>query len=60
LHGERQTRVDAFAIYQHRACAARALIAAFFRSAQPQMFAERVKQGHTRLKPHLVLFTINA
>src|SRR4029434_10335377 len=43
LHGERETRVDTLTVNQHGARTARALIAAFLRATQPEVFVERVE-----------------
>lgn len=50
LHRKRQTGQNALAaVRQHRAGPARALVAAFLRTREVQMFAQQVQQGHARV-----------
>jgi hypothetical protein len=49
-HRQRQTRVDAHAVHQHRAGAALAVVAALFRALQIEVLAERVEQGGAEIK----------
>jgi len=45
-----QATVDDRAVYQHRACAAFALAAAFFRAGQMHLFADYVEQARHRIR----------
>ena len=48
-HGQREAAVHAAAVDQHRAGAALAVVAAFLRARQVEVFAQRVEQRHPRL-----------
>ena len=49
-HRERQARVDAAAVDDHRAGAALALVAALLGAGQVQVLAQRVEQGGARVE----------
>ena len=49
LHRQREARQDTLAIDQHRARAARSLVAALLGAGQVQMLAEMIQQRHARI-----------
>ena len=49
LHGKSETRVDAFAINQHCAGAAGALIASFLRARKSQVIAQGIEKRDSRI-----------
>ena len=59
LHGQSETGIDALAVHQHGARAARALIAAFF-AGQFGKFAQRVEQRHARLDVQIERLPVDA
>jgi len=58
-HGEREARVDAASIGEHRAGAALSAIAAFLRAREAGVFAQRVEQRHARLELQRVVASVD-
>ena len=59
-HRERQARVDALSVHQNRACAARALVAAFLGAGQIRPFPEHVQQRRSVVHRDLAGFAVDA
>ena len=59
LHRERQARQDALAVDQHRAGAARALVAALLGAREPRPLAQQVEQALARLQLDRILLAVD-
>ena len=59
LDRQRQAREDSLAVDQHRAGAARALVAALLRAREPEPLPEHVEQALARLQLERVLLAVD-